>query len=248
MGKSAEALEAYRTALDMYQKLAHANLTVTDFQAYVAWSHDNIGVVLSQMGKPAEAMEAYRKALDILQKLAADNPAPRWFHGALAQSHDNIGRLLARQKRFAEAFTALDAGLTIRQKWAEEDPKTPFLTSYLGDSHASRGWARVRAGQPTEAAADLRQAVALWAKDPSPDIGKRFEKSRALALLAGLSGDAKSDVTAAEAAAFADQAVAALADAIKAGWARLDELKEPDFDSLRGREDFKKLLAELEKK
>jgi hypothetical protein len=26
------------------------------------------------------------------------------------------------------------------------------------------------------------------------------------------------------------------------------ELKEPDFDPLRGREDFKKLLAELEKK
>jgi serine/threonine protein kinase len=248
MGKSAEALEAYRTALDMFQKLADANLTVTDFEAYVAWSHDNIGVVLSQMGKPAEAMEAYRKALDILQKLAADNPAPRFFQMALAQSHDNIGRLLARQKRFAEAFTALDAGLTIRQKLAEKDPKTPFLTSFLGDSHASRGWARVRAAQPTEAAADLRLAVALWAKDPSPDIGKRFEKSRALALLAGLSGDAKSDVTAAEAAAFADQAVAALADAIKAGWARLDELKEPDFDSLRGREDFKKQFAEVEQK
>ena len=28
----------------------------------------------------------------------------------------------------------------------------------------------------------------------------------------------------------------------------LDELKEPDFDVLRGRDDFKKLLAELEAK
>jgi hypothetical protein len=52
----------------------------------------------------------------------------------------------------------------------------------------------------------------------------------------------------AEAANFANQTVAALADAIKAGWARVDELQEPDFDPLRGREDFKKLLGELEKK
>jgi hypothetical protein len=52
-------------------------------------------------------------------------------------------------------------------------------------------------------------------------------------------------VTKAEAAAFADQAVAALRDVIKAGWNEPNELKEPDFDALRGRDDFKKLLAEL---
>jgi hypothetical protein len=47
---------------------------------------------------------------------------------------------------------------------------------------------------------------------------------------------------------FADQAVASLRDAINAGWNQPDELKEPDFDALRGREDFKTLLAELEAK
>jgi hypothetical protein len=59
--------------------------------------------------------------------------------------------------------------------------------------------------------------------------------------------DAKSGVTGSEAAAFADQAVTALRDAVQAGWAQGDELKEPDFDPLRRRDDFKKLLAELEK-
>ena len=55
-------------------------------------------------------------------------------------------------------------------------------------------------------------------------------------------------MTAAEAASFADRSVAALRDAIDAGWAVREELKEPDFDPLRGREDFKKLVAELEAK
>jgi hypothetical protein len=45
-------------------------------------------------------------------------------------------------------------------------------------------------------------------------------------------------VNTAEAAAFADQAVAALRDAFSAGRAVGHELKEPDFDLLRGREDF----------
>jgi hypothetical protein len=47
--------------------------------------------------------------------------------------------------------------------------------------------------------------------------------------------------------ADADCAVAEfLAEAVNAGWAHPSELKEPDFDALRGREDFKKLLAEVE--
>jgi hypothetical protein len=55
-------------------------------------------------------------------------------------------------------------------------------------------------------------------------------------------------MTTAEAARFADRSVAALRDAIDAGWAVRDELKEPDFDALRGRDDFRKLVAEVEAK
>jgi hypothetical protein len=82
----------------------------------------------------------------------------------------------------------------------------------------------------------VRQAVGYAHDD-------RFEQSRALALLAGLGGAANSGGTTAEAARFADQAVASLRDTINAGWGWPDELKEPDFDPLRGRDDFKKLLA-----
>ena len=89
------------------------------------------------------------------------------------------------------------------------------------------------AGQPKEAAADLRKALELLAKDSAADAEDRFEKSRALALLAKLGADTKSGVSADEAKAFADQAVAALADAAKAGWAQPAELREPDFDAVR---------------
>ena len=98
---------------------------------------------------------------------------------------------------------------------------------------------------------DLRQAIELWAKDkaPAPGLGNgnvSFERTRALALLAWLGGDAKSGVTKDEAKFCADQAVSALRDAIKTGWNVPNELKEQDFDALRGRDDLKKLLAEVE--
>src|SRR5262249_52456929 len=121
-------------------------------------------------------------------------------------------------------------------------------TLRLGESHAFRGWAHVRAGHAAQAAADLRRALALWEKEKAVPVDTRFERGRALALLGGLAADATSGVTPAEAAAFADQAVTALRDVLQAGWGNWADLKEPDFDTIRGREDFKKLLAELHPK
>jgi hypothetical protein len=155
--------------------------------------------------------------------------------------------LQARAGNFSEAFAVLDQGLARCQKLVGVYPENPIYTNDLGCSHADRGGAHARAGHPAEATADLRRALAQWDKLESPHAQTRFERARALALLAGLGGDAKSGVTASEAAAFADQAVTALRDAVQAGWAQGDELKEPDFDPLRRRDDFKKLLAELEK-
>jgi hypothetical protein len=81
--------------------------------------------------------------------------------------------------------------------------------------------------RPAEAAADLR-------------------RTRVLALLAGLGGNAKSGVTAAEAKTFADQFVAP-AVVVQLGWALPSELKEPDLNALRDRTDFQKLVAEVDK-
>ena len=143
----------------------------------------------------------------------------------------------------AAADRALETGLAISQKLVDADRKKTGYAESLGTRYADRGGARVRAGQPAEAGADLRRSVELWARVPNLNIERKLERARALALRAGLGQDPKSGVTAAEAASRADRSVAALRDAVSTGWARRDELKEPDFDPLRGREDFQKLVA-----
>jgi tetratricopeptide (TPR) repeat protein len=247
-GKPEEALTPTHKALAIYQQLADAHPAVAGYKRDLGWSHYSMGVLLTKIGKPAEALEAHRQALAIRQKLVEANRAVAQFQNDLAWSNIELGRLLAGQQRFAEAFTALDAGLTIRQKLAEADPKNMEYASDLGYSHAYRGWARARSAQPSQAAADLRQAIELWAKAKSPNPETQFEQSRALALLARLGRDAKSGVTTADADRFANQSIVVLRDAIRAGWSWPNDLKEADFDSLRRREDFKKLVAELELK
>jgi tetratricopeptide (TPR) repeat protein len=234
--------------LAIQQKLVDATPAVTEFQLPLAYSHYNIAVVLSRTGKAAEALKGFQKGLEIMQKLADANPAVPNFQNDLAFGHNQIGRLHAREKRLNEAFAALDRGLAMLQKLAGAHPTNPEQPSALIYGHAYRGWAHLHAGHPAQAAADLRRALALWEKQKAADSDTLFERSRALALLAGMGGDAKSGVTTAEAATFADQAVASVRDAIKAGWNSPNEFKEPDFDALRGREDFKKLAAELEAK
>src|SRR5437868_2940379 len=113
--------------------------------------------------------------------------------------------LALRRELVAEAGAGVQTRLDV-------DPKTTLHTFNRGWSHALRGWALVRAGQPA-AAADLRRAVELWARLPGLDVETRFKRSRVLALLAGLGGDAQSGVTAAEAQTFADQALTSLRDA-----------------------------------
>jgi serine/threonine protein kinase/tetratricopeptide (TPR) repeat protein len=247
-GKQEQALAAWRKALAISQRVAETRPTVPRFQFALARIYDGLGWCLLSMGRPVEAAEADRNALDIMQKLVDEHPAVTRYQDKLANFQFNLGRELDRQKRLPEAFTALEKGLAILQKLTKADPNNESYNRELGENYAFRGGARVHAGQPAEAVADLRRALEIWAALPNLDIEIQVERSRALALQSGLGGDAKSGVSKTEAGTLADQSVAVLAAAVKTGWALPSELKEPDFDPLRGRADFQRLVAEVKAK
>ena len=247
-GKPVEGLRECQKALAIRQKLADANPAVSAFQQDLAWSHLYIGDLLRDARKLTEALKEYLNGLAIMQKLAEANPTIPEYRSDLARGYYRTGSVLARQGRLEDAISSHDKGQALLQQLVDAHPENARYTQFMGYSHTFRGAAHLRAGHHAEAATDLRRALDLHARNKTPDIEDRFERSRVLALLATLAADGKSGVTAAEGATFADQAVAALRDAVQAGWGQYDELKEPDFDALRGRDDFKKLLAELDAK
>jgi tetratricopeptide (TPR) repeat protein len=247
-GRLKAAEQDYDRAVSIQKELAADFPARPDFRAALALSYSNRGESHSAMDGLQEAEQDCSQARSLWKQLAAEFPNRPGFRKDLAFGENNLGRLLARQKRFAEAFTALNAALARGKQLVEADAKNLAYINVLSYSHAYRGWALVRSGQPSQAGPDLRRALELLAKLPAPDPDVRFERSHVLALLAGLRGDKSSGVTPTEAAGFADQAVAALRDAIAAGWGMTGDLKQPDFDALRRRDDFKRLVAELEGK
>ena len=141
-----------------------------------ARSHLGIGVVLSRTGKLAAALEEYGGRWTSFRKWPTTTVNVFYYQDALARTHNIMGRLQARLKLLDAAVIAIGTGLTIRQKVAAADPKSVYSKNGLGDSLAARGWVRLQTSQPALAAADLRRAIELWARNPDPRIGERFER------------------------------------------------------------------------
>jgi len=247
-GKLGEALAASEKALAIRKKLAETNPAVSEFQRDLANSYTNLGILLSRAGKPAEALSAFQQVLALYHNRADAVQKDANYQEGLANTYNEVGRLLAKLGRFTEAFASLDKGQALFQKLRMVKPGNVLLTLGLGESHGYRGWALQKAGKPAEAVTELRLAVGLWHGIKPPITETLIDRAWALALLAGLGADAKSGLHADEASDFADKAAAALRDAVNAGWEDLEQLKEPDFDPLRKRQDFQKLMKQLEAK
>jgi eukaryotic-like serine/threonine-protein kinase len=116
--------------------------------------------------------------------------------------------------------------------------------SSLAWSFRRRGLALGDMGDPAGAAADARRAVALSEGLPSRGGDEWFETACAHAALAGR---ADSGVSAAEAVTEADAAMALLRRAVAMGYRNPDALRTEDaLDPLRGRDDFRLLMMDLQ--
>src|SRR5262249_52479315 len=106
----------------------------------------------------------------------------------------------------------------------------------------------MRLGRLTEAAEISRQGRDIWEKQTDGRVLYEAACLRAV-LASALRAADKSSAGVKQADAEADCAMVLLTKAVAARSAGFAELKEDaDFDALRGREDFKKLLADLEMK
>jgi tetratricopeptide (TPR) repeat protein/tRNA A-37 threonylcarbamoyl transferase component Bud32 len=245
-GKRAEALEAHRHALAIQQKLVDANPAVTEFQSDLLTSRQSIGLLLFETGKPAEALELHRQVLAGWQKLADANPNATEFQSKLAWSHHNIGVVLSETGQSPEALEEYGRALAIRQKLADANPAVTRIQSDLAFSQYALGIVLLRMGKPAEPS--FRRAVAIMERLPTLTPPEQFNLACFSARLAGIAGKAGSGMTAAQGRAAADQAMAALRRAFVAGNQYVAGMRtDSDLDALRPREDFQKLLAELEK-
>jgi len=211
----------------------------------LANSHNNLAYALSSMGKPTEAEAECRAAIAILGKVIDDDPKV-WFHrNFLRISFSMLGGFLLKLGRPAEALDAYGRSYTLLEQLVKEDPaEDPNRRRSL----VGRGWARRALGDPAGAAADVRHALRLSEGLRLPEGYAAFTIACSHAALAGLAGQEGTGVSAAEGKAHADQAMALLRKAVD-GFDSIPVYRtEGALDPLREREDFKKLLTDLEQK
>jgi tetratricopeptide (TPR) repeat protein len=242
-----EAEVAYRAAVAIRKQLVKEFAKRTDFRQDLARSHNNLGNVLYTTGRLKEAEAAYRDALPLQEKLAADFPNVQDYQNGLAGTLVNLGMVHHQRREYAAAVPFLEQARPHHQAALKASPKDRTYRlfyhnnlSTLTGSHLHLGdharlattaeeLARFRydpANDTYKAGCLLCRCATLAEKDPRLDEAKRKEFARR----------------------YADQALALLRRAVSRGYKNAAEMRgNADLKPLQGREDFKKLLAELEK-
>jgi serine/threonine protein kinase/tetratricopeptide (TPR) repeat protein len=273
LGNRAEAEEQYRKGLVIREKLVAEFPTVPAYRQNLALSHNNLGTLLDDLGKRTEAEEQYRQGLAIRGKLATDFPAVPDYRVNLGVSYCNLGILIQDGGQPAESLEWFDRAIATLRPVHEAEPRAVIARQFLRNSHAGRANSYDRLRKFAEAVKDWDRAIELSPKQDQP----HHRASRATSKLnAGMVSEAVAEVAelrkqpkwgatqlydfacvysvasakiADKKAEYADSAMELLREAVKAGWKDHAHMKkDADLDPLRERDDFRKLLAELEAK
>jgi tetratricopeptide (TPR) repeat protein len=242
--KDAEAI--YGEALPLQKQLAAEYPSRPEYREELASGHSNVGLLLRDKGLPQDAGREQSEALAIRKQLSAEFPEVSNYRNAVAGALFNLADLAIRRRDFAAARGLVDEALPYHQAALKANPGHTDYRSYyrnnlvlltqsfagLGDRPAALATATKRrdlgwnpALDAYEAACMLTLCVPLVEKTDKLDAAKRQ----------------------AEMAFYADTAMVMLGDAVAKGYKDHAHMREDKYlDPLRARDDFKKILADLE--
>jgi tetratricopeptide (TPR) repeat protein len=221
---------------------------VPQYRHELARSHNNLGILLKDLGKRDEAEREYHAALKEQKRLAAEHPSAPDFQNELAATLGNMAilrnavndwdaarELLEQARPHHEAALKANAQHVTYRLFYRNNLKT-LSTSLLGlgDHAAAADTARKLAelvfepiGDHYDAACFLSRSVPLAEKDPKLSEARRKELVKS----------------------YADQAMNLLRQAVAKGYKDAAHMKkDTDLDPICNREDFKRLIGELESK
>jgi tetratricopeptide (TPR) repeat protein len=211
----------------------------------LAVNYQNLGECLRITDRPQQAEEPFRKALTIYEKLAADHPHLGAPQRDIAGALHNLAMVLQARGELSQARQLLNRAIVYQQRVLKANSQDPHARLLLRNHYAVL--TQILLGQGAHA--DGARAAIDMARARPDDPVDSYNAACFLALCmplaekdARLAGEKRLEV----AGAYATQAMQFLRVAIQKGWKNAAHMKtDPDLNTLRDREDFKKLLADL---
>jgi serine/threonine protein kinase len=247
-GRLREAEQDYDQALTVQKQLAADFPSRPEYRQELARSHNTRAFQLRHADRLREAEQDYDQALTIQRQLAADFPHQPNIRADLACTCSNLALLYLQQAKWLGAKKLLLEGRPHLLAALKVNPRNPTYREFyrthlsaLTASHAAlleqqdavrtaetcRDLGYDAAGDAYDAACGLSLSVRAVANHDQLDAKQRKEAMQF----------------------YGDLAMKFLRDAVRKGYKDMPHLKkDTDLDALRPREDFKKLIAELEGK
>jgi serine/threonine-protein kinase len=243
--RAPEAEAAYQLALGLLRQLAADFPARPEYRFEQALTYNNLGELQRTTGRPREAEETYRQSVALYRQLATDLPAVPDYRNELAMALGNLGEVLRHKGDWPAARQALEEALPHSQAALANNPRNPFYQEVSRNVAINRALVLAHLGDHAAAAA---------AADPLAKSTAAPELYNAACLLAMCMPAAAKDTHLSEAGrreqagVYGDRAMEALRQAVAHGFKDIESLKtDKDLDPLRTREDFRNLLADLEK-
>jgi tetratricopeptide (TPR) repeat protein len=114
-GDKEEALKMYRRSFELRAELVEEFPNEPAYISDLAWSHVDLGLVLSDLGRYQEAIPELRRALSMRKQLVAEFPDNEEHVDALAHSHHWLGSRLYDIDQLKEAEQHLRKSLSLRK-------------------------------------------------------------------------------------------------------------------------------------
>jgi serine/threonine protein kinase len=245
-GRLQEAAKDYERALSIRKQLSADFPSRPEFRKDLAESHSNRGVVLYTMGRLQEAERDYEQALSIRKQLATEFPNQPDIQNDLAGTCVNLALLQQQLRNWAAAKRLLLEGRRHHLTVLKANPSHPTYREFYRNHLMVL--ATVHAGllEQEDAVRTAETRRDLGWNAPADAYGATCFLSRCIPIVA--QHDKLDDKQRKEAARFyGDAAMKLLREAVSKGYSDVVHMKkDTDLDPLREREDFQKLVAELE--
>lgn len=252
--RSPEAEKTLRQALGQWEKLMTESPGQVEHWRGLKNSRHQLGIELSHRDRPKEALEVLSRAALVAQEWLLDFDRTVLDFKLWADNLDDIAVVQERLGQYAQAEAAYRGRIVILEAMDRQWDGTPgrvsepqqLIRSDLSAAYGHLGAALIRRSAHVEAAENARlmsrtspdsaansyTAATLWAR-----CVPLADKDDALSL----------EKRQATAAAYGGEAMTSLRQAIQQGYKDVKHMKDdPHLESLRSRDDFKKLLLEVE--